>query len=262
MACSEGGGSEAGERIHRLLEGFQHWEPADFSDSFNISNLYTSLQGLEKMIHVYGTSHVSHQSIDRIDEAIEKHSPDIVALELDPIRLEALKSGDENSSEGGPLFIRLLRKFQNKIGSKTGLMPGQEMLYAYHKALGEDREIALIDQDIRVTIQKLKSVRRKEKVKAGLSLVAGFLLPGGVDVSDIPDEKMIQQMSAEMKHSYPGLHHVLLEDRNFVMTESLKQVQRENPDSEIVAFVGAAHRKHLEDELSEFDSQSTVEEFF
>jgi pheromone shutdown protein TraB len=69
-------------------------------------------------------------------------------------------------------------------------------------------------------------------------------------------------MSAEMKHSYPGLHSVLMEDRNAVMTDSLKQVQRENPDSDVVAFVGAAHRKHLEEELSEFDSQSTVEEFF
>ena len=214
------------------------------------------------MIHVYGTSHVSHESIDRINEAIEKHDPEIVALELDPIRLQALKSGDQNSSEGGPLFIRLLRKFQNKIGSRTGLMPGQEMLYAYHKSLGEDRDVVLIDQDIRITMQKLKSVRRKEKVKAGLSLVAGFLIPGGVDVSNIPDEKMIQQMSAEMKNSYPGLHSVLLDDRNAVMTDSLKQVQRNNPDSDVVAFVGAAHRKHLEEELSEFDSQSTVEEFF
>ena len=214
------------------------------------------------MIHVYGTSHVSHQSIERIDEAIEKHDPEIVALELDPLRLQALKSGDENSSEGGPLFIRLLRKFQNKVGSKTGLMPGQEMLYAYHKALGEGRDVVLIDQDIRITMQKLKAVRRKEKVKAGLSLVAGFLIPGGIDVSDIPEEKMIQQMSAQMKHSYPGLYSVLMEDRNAVMTDSLKQVQRENPDSDVVAFVGAAHRKHLEEELSEFDSQSTVEEFF
>lgn len=214
------------------------------------------------MIHVYGTSHVSHQSIERIDEAIEKQDPEIVALELDPIRLQALKSGDQNGSEGGPIFIRLLRKFQNKVGSKTGLMPGQEMLYAHHKALGEGRDVVLIDQDIRITMQKLKAVRRKEKVKAGLSLVAGFLIPGGIDVSDIPEEKMIQQMSAQMKHSYPGLHSVLMEDRNAVMTDSLKQVQRENPDSDVVAFVGAAHRKHLEEELSEFDSQSTVEEFF
>ncbi|WEL23555.1 TraB/GumN family protein [Candidatus Nanohalovita haloferacivicina] len=213
------------------------------------------------MIHVYGTSHVSHESIDRINEAVEKHDPEIVALELDPLRLQALRTGDDNSSDGGPIFIRLLRKFQNKIGSKTGLMPGQEMLYAYHKSLGEDREVVLIDQDIRTTMRKLGKVRRKEKVKASLSLLAGLVLPGSLDVSSIPDEKLVQQMSVEMKHSFPGLYSVLMEERNVIMTESLKQVQRENPDSDIVAFVGAAHRKHLEDELSEFDSQSTVEEF-
>lgn len=213
------------------------------------------------MIHVYGTSHVSHESIEKIDSAIEDHDPDIVALELDPLRLQALKSGERDSKNDGSLFIRLLRRFQNRVGSKTGLMPGQEMLYAYHKALGEDRDVVLIDQDIRITMSELKKVRRKEKVKAGASLLAGLVLPGSLDLSRIPDEKMVQQMSRELEDRYPGLYRVLLEDRNMMMTESLKHVQRDNPDSDIVAFVGAAHRKHLEDELSEFDSQSTVEEF-
>ncbi|MFB6192717.1 MAG: TraB domain-containing protein [Candidatus Nanohaloarchaea archaeon] len=213
------------------------------------------------MIHVYGTSHVSHESIEKIDSAIEDHDPDIVALELDPLRLQALKSGERDSKNDGSLFIRLLRRFQNRVGSKTGLMPGQEMLYAYHKALGEDRDVVLIDQDIRITMSELKKVRRKEKVKAGASLLAGLVLPGSLDLSRIPDDRLVQQMSRELEDRYPGLYRVLLEDRNMMMTESLKHVQRDNPDSDIVAFVGAAHRKHLEDELSEFDSQSTVEEF-
>lgn len=212
------------------------------------------------MINIYGTSHVSHESIKRIDQALEEHDPDIIALELDPIRLEALRTGER--SEGGPIFLRLLRKFQEKIGSKTGLMPGQEMLYAYRKAIENDIDVVLIDQDIRITVEKLKGLRRKEKVKAFFALLFGLFWPGDFDVSEIPDEEVIEEISNEMKESFPGLYRILMEERNLVMADALREVQQDNPDSNIVAFVGAAHKRYIEEELNELDSQSTVEQFF
>ena len=121
------------------------------------------------MIYVYGTSHVSEQSLELVKEKIEEHDPEIVALELDFMRLNALLNGKRDSS--GPIFIKLIQKFQNSIGRKTGVMPGEEMLYGYKKAVEEDRDIALIDQDVRETIKKLKDVRRTEKVKAVIGVL-------------------------------------------------------------------------------------------
>ena len=216
------------------------------------------------MIKIYGTSHVSQESIELIEDAFEGE-PDMVALELDPPRLEALMF-DGRGRPDGSLFIRLLEKFQKFIGNRTGLMPGEEMLYAYNRAIQENLDIALIDQDIRVTVDRLKSIRRKEKVKAFLSIGAGFLIPfgDGMDLESIPDGEEIDRLTSEMKTSFPGIYQVLMEDRNQVMAEALMNLQENNPDSDIAVFMGAAHEKPvseiLEREGFEIGSKSRLEE--
>ena len=216
------------------------------------------------MIKIYGTSHVSQESIELIEDAFEDE-PDMVALELDPPRLEALMF-DGRGRPDGDLFIRLLEKFQKFIGNRTGLMPGEEMLYAYNRAIQENLDIALIDQDIRVTVDRLKSIRRKEKVKAFLSIGAGFLIPfgDGMDLESIPDGEEIDRLTSEMKTSFPGIYQVLMEDRNRVMAEALMSLQENNPDSDIAVFMGAAHEKPvseiLEREGFEIGSKSRLEE--
>lgn len=186
--------------------------------------------------------------MELINEKLEEHDPDIVALELDLTRLNALLNG-ETSTKGGPMFLKLVKKFQDFIGSKTGVMPGEEMLYAYRKAIAENREVALIDRDIQATVQRLEQVSRKEKFQAVAEAGVGFLLPGRFDVSEIPGDEKIDQLLQELEHRYPGLYQVLVEERNQVMADYLQNLQEEEPDAEIVAFVGAAHRKALEERL-------------
>lgn len=212
------------------------------------------------MIHVYGTSHVSHQSIELIEQKIEEHDPETVALELDLMRLNALLN--DNSQRGGPVFIRIIKKFQDMVGSKTGVMPGEEMLYAYNTAVEDGRDVALIDQEITQTIGKLKQVRRVEKARAVAQLVMGAFIPGSFNVSDIPEEEFIDDLLEEFSFKFPELYHVLVEERNRHMTEALKQLQEEEPENDIVAFVGAAHRKAIEEELEdyEFEDVSAEEE--
>lgn len=212
------------------------------------------------MIEVYGTSHVSHDSIQKIDDVLEDEEVDIVALELDPQRLHALQQQGTTDNEQGPMFLRLLRYFQNYIGKKTGLMPGQEMMHAYQKAMETDRDVALIDQDIQVTLHRLNSISRKEKVKAAFSMAAGLMFGERFDVSKIPEQDMINEMTEELEKSFPGLYNVLIEERNQYMYEALKQLQQENPDKDIAAFVGAGHKKALEDMLDESNRQSNLEE--
>lgn len=200
------------------------------------------------MIHVYGTSHVSHDSIDLIEEKIEEHDADTVAIELDFMRLNALLDEGEERS-GGPLFIRMIKKFQDYIGSKTGVMPGEEMLYAYETAMAEGREVALIDREIAETIRRLKKVRRVEKAKAVTHLLLGFLVPGSFDPSKIPEEEFIDELLQKFSFKFPELYDVLVEQRNRHMAEALIKIQQDDPEKEIVAFVGAAHKKGIEQEL-------------
>jgi len=212
------------------------------------------------MIHVYGTSHVSHESLDLIKEKIEEHDPDTVALELDFMRLNALLN--DNTQRGGPIFIRIIKKFQDMIGSKTGVMPGEEMLYAYQTAVDEGRDVALIDQEITDTIHKIKQVRRVEKARAVTQLVVGALIPGSFDVSEIPEEEFIDELLEEFKFKFPELYYVLVEERNQYMIEALKQLQKEDPNQDIVVFVGAAHQKEIQEELDgyEFETEEPEKE--
>jgi pheromone shutdown protein TraB len=209
------------------------------------------------LIHVYGTSHVSEESFKVIDDALEKHDPAVVALELDHPRLNSLLS--DQDQESGPVFARLIRYFQDKIGSRTGVMPGEEMIYAYESALDRGKDVALVDQDIRVTLQRLKGVRRKEKVKAGFSILVGFLGFGDkIDVSRIPEDEMIQELVGEMEDEFPGLYRVLMEERNRFIVEALQQVDEEN-EGDVVAFLGAAHVEKVEEMLNEVSSQGSME---
>lgn len=205
------------------------------------------------MIHVYGVSHVSQDSIQLMKEKIEEHDPEVVALELDATRFNALIS--DNQRNQGPIFLKLVQKFQRYIGSKTGVMPGEEMMYAYRKAASKAMDVSLIDQDIRTTVQRLKQVRRKEKVKAGLQLLAAPFLPGAMDLSKIPDDEFIEEMLEEMEEQFPELYNVLVTERNAYMAEALKKTH-EDADGDVVAFVGAAHREALKEMLDEVNSQS------
>lgn len=207
------------------------------------------------MIHVYGTSHVSEESFDIIDEAIEKHDPEVVALELDYPRLNSLMNDEETS--GGGLFPRLIRYFQESIGSKTGVMPGEEMKYGFEKAMDEGREVALVDQDIRVTLKRLKDVRRKEKVRAVVSILLGFVSRDKFDVSEIPDDEVIDELIGELKEEFPEIYEVLMEERNEYIVEALRKVDEEN-EGDVVAFLGAAHVGPVRRMLDEVDSEGTV----
>ncbi|PSH02517.1 MAG: hypothetical protein BRC26_00165 [Nanohaloarchaea archaeon QH_8_44_6] len=141
-------------------------------------------------------------------------------------------------------------------------MPGEEMEYAYHKAVSEDRQIALVDQDVRVTIQRLKDVRRKEKVKAGISILVGFLGFGEkFDVSTIPDDDMISELVEEMREQFPGLYRVLMVERNEFIVKALQRVDEQH-EGDVVAFLGAAHVQKVKEMLDEVDNQSTMEKSF
>lgn len=152
---------------------------------------------------------------------------------------------DQKRDNKGPVFLKIIKKFQDYIGSKTGVMPGEEMKYAYMKSMDENREVYLIDQDIRVTVKQLGKIPRKEKVKAFASLLFAFFSTSKFDIYSIPEEDVINKLLTELEDELPYLHNVLVEERNMIMAKSLQKIQEENPESDIVAFVGAAHRKGI-----------------
>ncbi|MFO7794037.1 MAG: TraB/GumN family protein [Candidatus Nanohaloarchaea archaeon] len=208
------------------------------------------------MIKIIGTSHVSQKSIERIDQAFEEFDPDVVCLELDMGRLNALITGERDSPDN--LAYSLLAKFQKYIGSKTGVMPGEEMLHAYNRASKTEKEIYLIDRDIRETMGRLNAVRRKEKVKA-LMMLPLSIFGTKFDYTEIPEGEMLEGMKEKFAESFPEIYQAVLEERDIYMFKALEKVADENPGKDILVVVGAAHQKGLEERKDEIDSQSPVE---
>ena len=198
------------------------------------------------VIHVYGTSHVSEDSFEVIDRALEEHDPEIVAVELDTARLNSMLTGQEDGTPN--MFLWVLKKMQDFAGSKTGVIPGQEMKYAFNKSMAQGREVALIDQDIRVTMNRLKQVSRKEKIRALLSLAGGFFMSDDIDISKIPEQELIGEMIEQFGEEFPGLYRVLIDERNRVMVARLRRLD-EDTEGDIVAFVGAGHEAAMKKEL-------------
>lgn len=192
------------------------------------------------MITIVGTSHVSEKSIKRIDKAFEDE-PDAVALELDPIRLRSLLSDSKNKHKGSGFFIKLIGFFQRYIGKRTGLMPGDEMKHAYYRGIEKDLDIYLIDQDIRRTVDSLKNIPLKEKIKAMFSIGLGLLIPFGRNISDIPSQDEIGEMLDQLEKSYPNLYRVLVRERDIAMADNILKLKQDFPEKDILVVVGAAH---------------------
>jgi len=200
------------------------------------------------MIKIVGTSHVSTDSITKVDEAFEQHQPDVVCLELDMGRLNSLLS-DDKKLQAQSLTHSLLARFQRFIGEKTGMIPGEEMLYAYERAKEEDLDIYLIDRDIKVTLSRIGEVNRKEKVKA-LAMMPLSLLGGSkFDYRRIPNQEDLEQLTEMFEKRFPELYQALVEERDIYMSDALKSVKARHEDENIIAVVGAAHQKGLEELL-------------
>jgi pheromone shutdown protein TraB len=115
-------------------------------------------------VRVVGTAHVSQESVDEVERVIDEERPDVVAVELDEGRFRQLKGETPDDLdaadllEGNTVFQFLaywmLSYVQTRLGDRFDVRPGAEMLAAVEtsEALGID--VALVDRDIQVTIQR------------------------------------------------------------------------------------------------------------
>ena len=126
-----------------------------------------------KNLTIIGTSHIARQSIDEVKIAIEEGMQDIIALELDNKRLYSLFKKNQNKIRiyditrvgvKGFIFSLIGAWAEKKLGKLVGVSPGSEMKIAVKLARKHKIKLALIDQDIEITLQRLsKTLTWKEK---------------------------------------------------------------------------------------------------
>lgn len=217
---------------------------------------------------ILGTSHVAKGSVREIEHEIKSFQPDIVAIELDQNRLQALLTNQKTSFNPkiiakiglmGYVFGLIGHIAQQKIGKKLNIMPGKDMLTAFKLARKHDLKVALIDQNVQITLRNVsKNFSMKERLKLVGEILESIIFKKraqekakkklkniNFNLNEVPSDEIITTMIGNLKEEYPGLHKALVEDRNKFMANNLCKLIKKNPHQRILAVVGAGHKEEM-----------------
>ncbi|MDP6600488.1 MAG: TraB/GumN family protein [Candidatus Woesearchaeota archaeon] len=219
-----------------------------------------------KNLTIMGTSHIAKQSLEDVEKEIENKKPDIIALELDQRRLYSLfkKPGKiriydiKRVGIKGFIFSLIGAWAEKKLGKIVGVAPGSEMKKAAGLARNYDIKIALIDQDIEITLKRFsKSLTWKEKWNFIVDVLKAIFVRKKIiefDLTKVPSKKVIKKLVGQVKKRYPNIYKVLIEERNHVMADNIKKIMETYPDKKILAIIGAGH----EDDILELIKKPSI----
>ena len=209
-------------------------------------------------LDLIGTSHIAEQSLNEVKQAIENDKPDIVALELDRKRFYALMHGNNQKPRlwdmrkigvRGFVFSLIGAWAEKKLGEQVGISPGSEMKKAAELAKKHNLRIALIDQDIEITLKNLSNALTwKEKWNFIADIFKAVVMRKkevDFDLRTVPGKKLIKKLIEKVKERYPNLYRVLVEERNHIMAKKLMQMMKEHEGKRILAIVGAGHEEEI-----------------
>ena len=210
-----------------------------------------------KNLYILGTSHISKDSIKQVDSFISDNKPDIVAIELDKRRFYAMLNESKLSIKDvfqmgiKAFLINLIGAYvEKKLGNIVGVKPGSEMRKAIELAKKNNLKLSLIDQDISITMKKLsKAITIGVVFKFIWEIIRAIVLRKSdievFDIRKVPSKKVLDNILGKVRKNYPGIHKVLIEERNEVMAKNLYKVMNKYKDKKIFAVVGAGHESEI-----------------
>jgi pheromone shutdown-related protein TraB len=232
----------------------------------------TELVSGETTYHIVGTAHVSQRSVAEVREVIAQVRPDVVCVELDQTRYDALTKASAFRDldvfkvvrEGRTLYLLAhlaLASYQRRIGASLGVKPGAELLAAVEAANASDIPVALIDRDINITLKRTwRNLGLWKRSMLLSSLIVGFepdkpdkadrqATPGellGADepiteqtIEDLKEPKALSEMLSELGRLVPQIKVPLIDERDQYLASRLAEAGAGHRT--VVAVVGAAH---------------------
>lgn len=216
-----------------------------------------------KNLFLIGTSHIAIESINEVEKRIREIKPEVVALELDSARLNALMNKEKGRLKfrhisvigfKGYAFAKFGEFAEKKLGSFVGVSPGDEMIKAVEIGKETKAKIALIDQKIEITLKNFsKEITWKEKFNFFIDIVKGFFSKKKIKInlSKVPDKEMINELLIVVKKRYPNFYKVLVTDRNKFMAKKLFILMKEYKN--VIGVVGAGHEDEIIEEIKKLE---------
>jgi pheromone shutdown protein TraB len=225
--------------------------------------------------YLVGTAHVSQRSVEDVKAVIDRVKPDVVCVELDKTRYEALTKESAFRDldvfkvvrEGRTLYLLAhlaLASYQRRIGASLGVKPGAELLAAVEAANERGVPVELIDRDINITLKRTwKNLGLWKRSMLLSSLIVGWdededdeddedddgapktkkPAKGGAvteaTVEELKEPKALSEMLAELGRAVPQIKGPLIDERDQYLAS--KAVEAGKGKKVVVAVVGAAH---------------------
>jgi len=209
-------------------------------------------------LFLVGTIHVSPESIRRVRDLILEEKPEIVAVELDQGRYEALLEQPKETLSFGELLLSarqgnfstnlmvfLLHHLEQGLGEEFGVIPGEEMLVAIKSAKEIGSKIFFVDQPLPITLQRFQSVGL-EKNRLIIELVKGILgaekdiRHSLLDLETNPND-ILQEFMGTLHKKFPGISRILIHERDVYIANRIISLLKTFPEKKIVAIIGLGH---------------------
>ena len=215
-----------------------------------------------KNLYLIGTSHISEESVKEVEDVITNLQPNVVALELDRTRYIQMNSKQQRRLKLSNLRFLGFKAFilnifgawlERRLGKKVGTEPGSEMKKAIELAEKFNIEIALIDQDIKLTLNKLIArLTRKEKFNFLKDLILGSE-DYDFNIKKVPSNTQINKIINNLKIKYPSFYLTVIKERNEIMAKNLYKLMNINNDKKVVGIVGAGHERAIIGEVKSIE---------
>ena len=190
------------------------------------------------MITLLGVGHVFDIGAAIRAEVLARH-PKVVALELDPVRYQALMSREPRRR--GWSVLGLLAQFQARIADQYGVQVGDEMVAAARAAQEIGSEVVLIDEDSRMVLRRVwGEMSFRERVRLLAAAVGAFFTRKEKVEAELQrfyrdESSFIQEFASEL----PTAKRILIDERDDLMARTLRQLSESR--GEVVAVVGEGH---------------------
>lgn len=211
-----------------------------------------------------GTAHVSRDSVEEVRRVIGEERPEVVAVELDAGRRDALENRRQweetpihrlLKSDKLWLFLTqsLLASYQRRLGEQLGVEPGEEMLAAIRTAEVLGAQVILADREIGLTMKRAYAhMRFREKVRLLWEFFRSMF--GGEEQEPVDLEKMMQedtitQMMNELGRIAPSIKQVVIDERDAYLSTMIRRPAEAG--RKVVAVVGAGHLAGIRRRLQE-----------
>lgn len=231
----------------------------------------------EPSLEIVPTAHISDKSVETVREVIHNNKPEIVAIELDIKRYNALldeargikreqKFDLKTMLKDSNLIVMIVSSFlssmQRRMGAEVGVSPGSEMLEAAKIAQEVNADIALIDRDIQITLKRtINGMSFREKLSFGWEILKSYFISEEEsedlkeEIENLKEEDTIVEVMNFFKETSPGGYNALVHERDAYMAYNLKSLE----DKNVVAVVGAGHKQGILDYLSDPDTIPPIE---